>query len=98
MAIYHSSSDSWGNVLTEATLVDICRAEQLFLESQPCVGSEVASLIDAVMDDNCDFMQSYEEALLAFGLEENDIYVEDNVDPSSPESAVYYHTTRRHAR
>ena len=96
VAIYHSSSDSWGNVLTEATLVDICRAEQLFLESQPCVGSEVASLIDAVMDDNCDFMQSYEEALLAFGLEENDIYVEDNVDPSSPESAVvlsYYKTS-----
>ena len=88
VAIYHSSSSSWNNVLTSELIIDICLAEKKFLSSQSCIGTEVSSLIQSVMTENCEYRRSFEETRLAFGLEENVIYVQDNVNANNPKSAV----------
>lgn len=88
VAIYHSSGGKWDNVLTSSSLVNICQAERMFLSSQICLGVDVASMVDVIFDENCEYLTTFEESLFLLGLAEYSMHVQDNVNSESMKSAV----------
>lgn len=86
--VYHLGS--WDNILLENNLVSACRTERNILKNVQCINlQDGTSLLGSVFnEDTCQFTVSYQEALETITLSDNSDYVEDNVDPSNPVSAV----------
>lgn len=86
--VYHLGS--WDNILLENNLVSACRTERNILKNVQCINlQDGTSLLGSVFnEDTCQFTVSYEEALETITLSDNSDYVEDNVDPSNPVSAL----------
>ena len=82
------ATNNWKNVLTEEKLIQACFAEKAMLRSLPCMGQQRSSMLDIIFDMNCEYLTSYADSLYLFGAEENEIYVEDNIIATSPESDV----------
>ena len=88
VAIYHSSGSDWDNILTSSRLVDICNAEQQFLASQHCLGSDASSVLHNIFNADCKYKISFENSLLLLGSPNNAVYVEDGINSLSPQSSV----------
>lgn len=86
--VYHLQS--YQNFLTSDLLIDACATERNIIGNLTCIDpSKYKSMIPAVFDtSSCDFYTSFSDALPAFGLAENNIYVEQNVEAVNPQSSV----------
>lgn len=58
------------------------------LSSLSCIGEESSSMLSIIFDEQCNYITSFEDSLYLFGLEENSIYVQDNINEDSPQSDV----------